>query len=374
MKNVLILHGYTTEYRVPFFKELERILKENNISIKIVIGQPSKFEKYGEIEKLSTFQNVKNRYFYLGESYLIWEPIFNFLSGQDLIIIRQANKHLINPLVYGYCRLNGIKIGMWGNMKNYFNSGTKVRNPLISMVDHWFAYNNLTKELVKSTGYPKNKITSINNSIDSKTERAYYQSLTRDEICLLEEQYKIDSTDIVGVFCSRLYKDKRIDFLLDTLIKVKCRIPNFKFFVIGEGTEYLKIKDFAEKHGDWFFWVGSQYGPEKVKYFKMSSFQLIPGLVGLHIVDSFALETPIITTANKLHSVEIDYLINFENGLMCNDNIDDYANSIINVCQNKELRKKLQVGCSIAAEKYTIENMAQNFAEGILTCLNEKGK
>ena len=373
MKKVLILHGFTTEYRIPFLKELNRILLENNISMKVVVGQPSKYEKYDKIETCDFFIFVRNTYIYFNKSYLIWEPVLSYLKGNDLVIMRQAKRHLVNPFVYFSCILSNKKTALWGNMKSYIFK--KAGNQIFSLnnkVDHWFAYNDLTKKIVESIGFPSEKITSVHNSIDTKSERAIYNSITDEEIGILRAKYGIETSDIVGLFCSRLYSDKRIDFLLHSITKVKEDIPNFKFFVVGDGLEYNKILEFSKMNQEWFFAVGAQYGRNKIKYFKLSNFQLIPGLVGLHIVDSFAFECPIITTINTFHSVEIDYLKNGENGVMSEDSLEEYVNSIINVCKNKKLYEFLKVGCRESAKLYTIENMAQRFANGIISCLYEQ--
>lgn len=373
MKKVLILHGYTTEYRIPFLKELNRILLENNISMKVVVGQPSKYEKYDKIEACDFFIFVRNIYIYFNKSYLIWEPVLSYLKGNDLVIMRQAKRHLVNPFVYFSCILSNKKTALWGNMKSYIFK--KTGNQIFSLnnkVDHWFAYNDLTKKIVESTGFPSEKITSVHNSIDTKSERAIYNSITDEEIGILRAKYGLESSEMVGLFCSRLYADKRIDFLLKAVKKVKEVIPNFKFFIIGDGVEINKVNEFAINNKTWFFPVGSKYGKEKIKFFKISDFQLLPGAVGLNIVDSFALETPIITTESNTHGVEIDYLVNFENGIKSNNTVEKYVDAIVNVCQNQELLETLKSGCRESAKLYTIENMAQRFANGIISCLNEQ--
>ncbi len=173
MRKVIILHGFTTEYRISFLKELYKILLENKILLRVVIGQSSKYEKFDTIEECDFFIFVKNYYLYFNRRYLLWEPVFPFLKGNDLVIMRQANKHLVNPFVYLYCILSNKKTAFWGNMKSSIYK--KIRNNTFSLtnkVDHWFAYNDLTKKIVELTGFPSEKITSVKNSIDTKSERA----------------------------------------------------------------------------------------------------------------------------------------------------------------------------------------------------------
>ena len=47
---------------------------------------------------------------------------------------------------------------------------------------------------------------------------------------------------------------------------------------------------------------------KKIRYFDLAHFQLMPGPVGLHIVESFAMLKPLATTNLKTHGPEIAYL------------------------------------------------------------------
>ena len=101
---------------------------------------------------------------------------------------------------------------------------------------------------------------------------------------------------------------------------------------------------------------------------------MMPGVVGLGILDSFALETPLITTLNPFHGPEIEYLENGINGIISNDNINDYSNSIIEVLKTEKYLE-LKEACKLSAEKYNVETMVKNFKNGILSVLNnEKSK
>lgn len=236
--------------------------------------------------------------------------------------------------------------------------------------DHWFAYNDLSAAIVRDLGYPGEKITSANNSIDTNENKLIYDQISDSELDELREKYHISPDSSVGVFCSRLYKEKRLDFLINCVEKIRNHVDNFHYFVIGDGVESPIVKSFSEKNGKWFHWVGPKYGREKIEIFKLADFQLMPDGVGLHIVDSFSLLTPLITTESSHHGPEIVYLENGINGLMTKNTVEAYIKATLCIINDKLLRKKLVEGCVKAREKYTIENMVKRFTNGICHALS----
>jgi glycosyltransferase involved in cell wall biosynthesis len=98
---------------------------------------------------------------------------------------------------------------------------------------------------------------------------------------------------------------------------------------------------------------------------------LMPGLVGLAVLDAFAYGTPMVTTDLPYHSPEIDYLEDGVNGVMVRDSEDPlaYARAVARVLTDDAYRAQLQAGGQAAMATYTIENMASRFAAGVVTAL-----
>ena len=93
----------------------------------------------------------------------------------------------------------------------------------------------------------------------------------------------------------------------------------------------------------------------------------MPGAIGLAILDCFALGVPIVTTKAQGHGPEIEYFQEGENGLMV-DPPDDpqlYAQALVGLFRNESARLNLVEGCRASSLKFSIENMVENFANGI---------
>jgi glycosyltransferase involved in cell wall biosynthesis len=168
-----------------------------------------------------------------------------------------------------------------------------------------------------------------------------------------------------------MYTEKRIFFLLDSLIYVKEQIPDFEMIFIGSGTDAILIEDMAQKY-PWVHYLGPKFNNEKVPYFALSHLFLMPGLVGLAILDCIAMGLPLITMKNSLHSPEIEYLHTGENGIMVDSSGDSkiYAQAVIDLLKDENERLRLVEGCKASRSKYSIENMANNYANGIQLALD----
>jgi glycosyltransferase involved in cell wall biosynthesis len=220
--------------------------------------------------------------------------------------------------------------------------------------------------MLESFDYPADKITIVQNAIDTVSLQKSYKEVNEEIITGLKQELGIVG-DNVGIYCGGMYPEKRLDFILEVIGKVKSEVSDFHMIFIGSGIDSGKI-EIAAKNTSWIHYVGPKFGNDRVKYFKIASLQLMPGLVGLGILDSFALETPIITTEYPYHSPEIEYLSNNVNGIITKNTLEEYTNAIISLFKSKKHLQLIEE-CRKSAGIYTVEAMVDNFKMGIVKCL-----
>ena len=370
---VVIIQRIVPHYRIPFFIKLQQLLKNENIDLFLIYGQeqPGTVPCTVDIDQPWAIR-ITNRYFMLPFGELIWQPCGRLIQDADLVIIEQANRFIIHYFLQFLWRNSTHKLAFWGHGTNFQARhkeclNNKVKRYLAQKSDWWFAYTDSTLAQLNRAKFPDNKVSVVQNCIDTTDLNAAVQKVSPEDLTALRQQHGL-SSEHIGLYCGGLYSDKRIDFLLAACDNIKAKVPDFECLIIGDGPDSKKVLAACATR-DWLHYIGPFFGTERVPYFLLSKVMLMPGLVGLVIVDSFVTQLPLFTTDNNIHSPEIAYLKNGVNGVMTAYIQDDYVNAVVKGLTDAVYLQHLQEGCAVSAEKYTLDNMVNNFATGIRQCL-----
>jgi glycosyltransferase involved in cell wall biosynthesis len=194
-------------------------------------------------------------------------------------------------------------------------------------------------------------------------------AIAPNELENLKRQLGILS-DNIAVYTGGLYSLKRIPFLIESAVRIRKLLPDFHLLVIGDGPERPLVTA-AARDCPWIHDLGPKNDTEKVPYWAISKLLLMPGGVGLVVLDSFALGVPMVTTDTHLHGPEIEYLASGVNGLLvpCGDDLGVYAESVVVLLKDEARLAAMREAAIEAAGRHTIEQMAANFADGVMKAL-----
>jgi glycosyltransferase involved in cell wall biosynthesis len=120
----------------------------------------------------------------------------------------------------------------------------------------------------------------------------------------------------------------------------------------------------------WIGSVGAKRDREKVLHLALGHLMLNPGMVGLGILDSFAMGLPMVTTDCKIHSPEIAYLNPARNGIITENSLGAFTEQVQKLLVNPGLRQKIAEEGMKDSSQYLLQNMVQKFSEGITDALN----
>ena len=376
---VTILFKNCHQYRVPFFRQLRRNLEQKGIELRLVVGGglPEDLAK-GDTAADSLPWAEERRFrsiTALGHT-VLWQPGFDLARSSDLIITEQASKQLFNiVLSYGQ-RLLGTRHAFWGHGKNFQASleggaGEGLKRRLTKRAHWFFAYNSLSAEAAVEFGMDPDNVTSVMNSTDTEHMRDVRMSLPSHTADAVRHELSMGDGP-VALYLGGVYLHKRPEFLVEAAEHIRSLIPTFEMIVIGSGSAVGVIEEASAKY-DWFHHLGARYGDERIRLASVADVQLMPGLVGLNVVDGFALGLPTITTDIDYHSPEIEYLLDGVNGIVtpAGSTPENFAEVAADVLRSPERLRRLREGAELAGKELSIADMARRFADGIVQALRE---
>ena len=377
MPRVLFVQSFVKSYRLPFFDRLHEALQAEGIEMLVAYGMP----ETGELSKGDTAVfdrpwgvRVKNSWLFGGR--LLYQPVWKMATGSDLVVVEQANKNLMNwPLLMGR-RFGNFRFAFWGHGQNRRavrkSLSESIKRRTLGWPDSWFAYTQGVADYLVRQGVAPEIVTSVQNSVDTITFQTELDRVSDDEIKDTRRLLGLNDADPLGLYCGSLHLGKKIDFLLETVRRVRAGSPNFKFAVIGGGPEAPRAKQAADEGLVYF--PGPLFGKEKAVWFRSAQLLLNPALVGLSILDAFCAGLPLIAADFPGHGPEIEYLENGNNGLITHPDIESFASAVTALLGNSERLKEMSREALKSAEIYTLEAMVGNFREGILRCLEARDR
>jgi len=367
---VTLFTKIVTHYRLKFHELVRENLAQHGVEYVVCYSEPNADEKLkGDTVDISWGRKVS--IFEKGRGVAIQAGVREFLSS-NLSISTQENRLLLN-YYFQIIRSSKHKFAFFGHGRNF-----QSRNPSslserwkriwATKVDWWFGYTEETRRHVEALGFPSERITIFNNSIDTSELRNKAATVSAERLAELRADMKLGAH--TGIFVGGIYPDKRISFLVEAVDLIRVRVPDFNLIVVGGGTGLSALTKVA-RDKPWIRVMGPRFDTEKVELMMLAQVFMMPGLMGLAILDAGALGLPVATTAFPWHSPEIAYLEPERNGIMVQEweNVEAYAKGVADLLLDPLRQEAMSKAARIIAEQYSVEAMAARFSLGILDAL-----
>ena len=367
-RRVLVVQRRLTHYRVPFFEILRADLRSAGLELCLAHGEPTAQEATKrDSGELAWAERLPTRYGLDGR--VCWQPFGHLARDAAVTVITAENKLLCN--LGEQFLATGRRVMLWGHGANLQGDKESLRERFKARValraDWWLAYTDMSRDLVRALGFPAERITVLDNSVDTTEMRAQFEAVTPAAQAQLRTELGLGGGP-VGLFLGSLYFEKRIDFLLEAAHAIRERVPGFELLVMGTGPQQDLVKAFAAQ-APWVKVLGLRKGPDKALAASLADVMINPGLVGLNILDSFAGGLPMLTTDCGLHSPEIAYLKPGVNGVMTANTLQAYVDACVALLQDEPGRQAMRAACLADAAHYTLEHMSRQFTQGVVGAL-----
>ena len=371
---VVIVQATIKQYRSGFFAGLHKRLAQDGIDLKVVYSEPNSLEaEKRDFVEVDGGLGVKVPADWLFSNRVVYQHAWRQLEGADLVVVEHASKHLLNYLLFASRLLNSRKVAFWGH--GFHPNGTRVgrvlRQRMLHLPDWWFAYTERSVRYLLANGVPPEIVTNVQNAIDTNALACAAKSIDEGQAAALLRSLGIAEGSRVGLYCGALYSKKHLPMLIASSALVRNALPDFQLVIVGDGPDRQTVKDAASRY-PWLHYVGPQFGAARAPYFRVADLLLNPGLVGLGILDAFAVGMPVLTTVVPIHCPEIEYLEDGYNGVVTRHDVVTYADAVVSTLSNHDLLDRLRQGARQSGRKYTLQNMVEHFAGGVRTCLQSK--
>ncbi len=369
--SVAIVQEWVPAYRVSFFDDLRAELTTRGIELRLLHGQPPADRKQrNDASSLSWAEVINNRSLRLAGREVTWQPVLRELRSVDLVVVPQAVTLPVGTVATLLASLpfGGFPpVAVWGHGENIETTESvalaeRYKRWLTRRAAWFFAYTSFSADLVASSGFPADRISTVNNTRDPAVVAA--GEVSGEVQALLE---RVDSrTSNVGWMISALDGSKKLGMLIEALDTVKASVPDFEFFVVGAGSHEQHVRDAASMR-PWLHVTGARFGADRSAIGSRAKLTVHPGLIGLHVIDSFGFGAPIVTAQMADHSHEVTYLQDGVNARVLDEGATgpELGRAAAALLNNEAVLAELREGCAVSAESYGLASMVRRFADGV---------
>lgn len=375
MRRVSYIFPTSHHYRLPFHERLREILSLHDIDYSVVYCEPDLInQKKRDTVDIEWGRKVRSTTF----RGLVYQHGLREALKSDLVIVQQENRLLLNYVCNIAWSLGRMRLAYFGHGRNFQarfpdNRSERFKRFWATKCDWWFGYTEKTRQHIESLGFPTERITVFNNAVDTKDLRHRVDIVTEERLIARRRELGLTG-DHIGIFVGGLYEDKRPDFMIAAADKIREQVNDFEFLIIGDGPASDELARQAATR-PWIKLLGVRFGDDKAELMRIADVFMMPGLLGLAVLDAAAAGLPVVTTAYPYHSPELAYLQHGTTGIIVDEwqDVDRYSEAVSGLLKDRGRLQLMSHASRQSAEMFTIEKMASAFATGILQCLNSTG-
>jgi len=245
----------------------------------------------------------------------------------------------------------GYKLIIWSHgirfneIDNPFkNFRSKMQLWLFNRADAVILYSEFRAALVRKNVKNSHKIFVVSNTLDTEKLKKVFENLENSGKQSIKREINFSHRYNI-TFIGRLLSNKGLDDLFNAFNQIYMKF-DVALHIIGDGPEKNKLEKVSESIPNIYFYgaLFDELITGKILY--CSDLMVMPGYVGLSVVHAFAFGCPVVTykgsrKGDPLHSPEVEYIKNGENGVFCNRENEDLVMILTDLFSNPQKLKEM---------------------------------
>lgn len=378
-RRVAIVQRELPHYRTPFFECLRLELNARGLAIDVIESNARVPKRLpGDIGHVPWAQEATATEIGIGRLRFLWQPVYSRLRTADLVIVEQASRLLLNYVLLARQAIIRRPVAFWGHGRSFHSEavassiGESIKRWLSRRVHWWFAYNDLSAQVISEFGFPADRITVVQNSTDTRGFGRLVDQSPPEALEEFRERYGLQRGR-TAIFVGSLHPEKQLPFLFEAIQHLHRYDSSYSLLVVGSGVEQSLVEAVSIRRS-FVHYLGNLFEADLAKAFAVADVVLVPGWAGLVIVDAFAAGVPIVVGSSFPHPPEVSYIESGVNGIVVEDDgcPKRYADRVRALLEDVDEYQRLVRGCADAAETYSVEAMAVRFADGIVEALSPR--
>ena len=352
---VLVLQEQVPPYRVPFFRFLADELGSRDLDLRVVSSSalPTVDELGFPHQRVLT---SRCGFSALGTIYRERPAVLVLPHSAQFAPVATTTRLL---------QSHGRKQLFWGMglARRYGVSSERDRRPvaeavrrlMLSTCDHYLSYTEISTANLLRKGYDAARITTLNNAVEA--------------LATPEQAITAQRVPLQTLFVGSLAEDKEPLAAVAIVDRLRLIAPGASLHVVGDGPLRLQCEQAANGR-EWVHYHGPRRGQDLRELALASDIAIVPGRVGLAVLEMASAGLPVATFAVSRHGAEIAYLKDGINGLFLSGDIDAAAKELGTLLADRPALERMRSEALSTASKYTILRMAVNFADGVVASLS----
>jgi glycosyltransferase involved in cell wall biosynthesis len=352
---VLVIQEVVPHYRIPFFRSLADELGSRDLDLRVVSS--SVLPKVDELG--FPHQRVPTSRWGLSALGTIYR------ERPAVLVLPHSARFAPVATTTRRLQSHGRKQLFWGMglARRYGGASERDRRPaaeavrrlMLSICDHYLSYTEISTTNILNSGYDATKITTLNNAVEA--------------LATPEQAMTAQRVPLQTLFVASLVEDKEPLAAAAIVDRLRLLAPGASLHIVGDGPLRPQCEQAANGR-EWVHYHGPQRGQGLRELALASDIAIIPGRVGLALLEMASAGLPMATFAISRHGAEIAYLTDGINGLFLSGDINAAAKELGTLLTDRPTLERMRNEALKTASEYTIQRMAANFADGVMASLS----